>query len=245
MLISKALLKYGKDKFALLILEFVDIENLFIRESDYIKNLKPYYNILKQAFSSIGYKHTEITKRNLSERAKNRKHSDKTKALISRALLGKNNPFFKKTHSIESKLRMIEYKSSHPVYVYNSFKRLLLIFPSISTLAKLVNYSTILIYINKGTLFRGEWYFSKVLFTLSDMPLISNWNSEESNNIVQEIIKHIHIRKAIFSYDLNKKFIRKYEGIIQVEKDLNINHDTIKKMCSTKYRAQGLFFQLR
>lgn len=73
----------------------------------------------------------------LSELAKNRTHSDKTKALIARALVGQNNPLWK-NHSTESKIRMIEAKSTYPVYVYNSFKELLVIFPSVLTLAKLI-----------------------------------------------------------------------------------------------------------
>lgn len=43
-----------------------------------------------------------------------------------------------KNHSTESKIRMIEAKSAYPVYVYNSFKELLVIFPSVLTLAKLI-----------------------------------------------------------------------------------------------------------
>jgi len=89
----------------------------------------PYYNVLKQGYSSLGYKHTEETKKLLSELAKNRTHSDKTKSLIARALTGENNPFYNQSHSIESKVRMIEANSAYPVYVYNSFKDLLVIFP--------------------------------------------------------------------------------------------------------------------
>src|SRR2546430_5130457 len=109
--IVKAMLKYGQDSFAVLIVEYVDIKELTKRETHFIVNLLPYYNILKQGYSSIGYKHTEITKKMLSELAKNRTHSDQTKALISRALVGENNPFYNKNHSVESKLRMIEANS--------------------------------------------------------------------------------------------------------------------------------------
>jgi group I intron endonuclease len=118
----------------------------------------PYYNVLKQGYSSVGYKHTEATKQMLSELALNRTHSDKTKVLISKALTGKNNPFYNKNHSVESKLRIIEAKSAYPVYVYNSFKKLLVIFPSVRTLAKLIksNHSTIVNSIKSATLFRGE-----------------------------------------------------------------------------------------
>jgi len=114
----------------------------------------PYYNVLKQGYSSLGYKHTEETKKLLFELAKNRRHSDKTKALIARALTGENNPFYKKSHSIESKIRIMESKSTYPVYIYNSYKELLVIFPSASSLAKLVksNQPTLVETIKQKTL---------------------------------------------------------------------------------------------
>lgn len=156
--IIKALLKYGQESFALLIIEYVDLYNLTKKETYFILKFLPYYNILKQGYSSLGFKHTEETKKFLSELAKNRIHSEKTKALISKALIGENNPFYNKEHSIESKIRMIEANSASPVYIYNSFKKLLVIFPSVKTLSKLINsnHATLLSYIKKGTLFRGE-----------------------------------------------------------------------------------------
>jgi group I intron endonuclease len=156
--IVKALLKYGQDNFAVLIVEYVDLENLSIRETYYITHLLPYYNVLKEGYSSVGYKHTEATKELLSLLAKNRTHTDKTKALLARALTGENNPFFNKNHSVESKLRIIEAKSAYPVYIYNSLKKLLVIFPSVKTLANLIksNHPTIVSNIKNGTLFRGE-----------------------------------------------------------------------------------------
>ena len=98
--IIQALLKYGQDNFAVLIVEFVEVEILPLRETHYITQLLPYYNVLKQGYSSllfeVGYKHTEETKKILSELAKNRVHSLSTKVLISRALVGQNNPFYNK-----------------------------------------------------------------------------------------------------------------------------------------------------
>lgn len=38
-----------------------------------------------------------------------------------------------------------------------------------------------------------------------------------------------HIRKAVFTYDINKNFIWKYEGVMDAQRALNINHSTIKK----------------
>ena len=136
-----------------------------------------YYNVLKQGYSSLGYKHTKETKELLSQLAKNRVHSDITKGLIAKALTGDNNPFYNKNHSIESKIRMIEAKSAYPVYVYNSFKELLVILPSVSTLANLIksNHSTVVDVIKEQTIFRGEWYFTNLPYNIDDTPIIPNW----------------------------------------------------------------------
>ena len=156
--ITKALLKYEHENFSLLILEYVEPAFLTARETFYITHVMPYYNVLKEGYSSLGYKHTQETKKLLSELAKNKVHSDETKGLIARALTGENNPFYSRSHSIESKLRMIEANSAYPVYIYNSFKELLVIFPSVKTLAKLIksNHSTLVKNIQERTIFRGE-----------------------------------------------------------------------------------------
>ena len=49
--IIKSLLKYSQDNFAVLILEYTDKDNLAIRETNYITNLMPYYNVLKKGYS--------------------------------------------------------------------------------------------------------------------------------------------------------------------------------------------------
>jgi group I intron endonuclease len=156
--IVKALLKYDQSNFSLLIIEHVELQNLIERETYFITYILPYYNVLKQGYSSLGYKHTEETKKLLSELATNRIHSDKTKSLIARALIGENNPFYQKSHSTESKIRMIEANSKYSVYVYDSLKRLLVIFPSLLTLAKLIksNHFTLVEVIKNNKIFRGE-----------------------------------------------------------------------------------------
>ena len=53
--IIQALLKYGQENFAVLIIEYVDIKNLSERETYYITHLLPYYNVLKQGYSTIGW----------------------------------------------------------------------------------------------------------------------------------------------------------------------------------------------
>ena len=230
--IVKALLKYDQSNFTVLILEYVEIESLTIRETYYITLFIPYYNVLKQGYSSLGYKHTEETKKLLSELGKNRTHSDLTKALISKAITGENNPFYNKSHSIETKLRMSEANSAYPVYVYNSFKQLLVVFPSVGFLAELIksNHATLVEVIKNNLIFRGEWFLSNIPYNLTDTPLISS--SEERDKLVLEINQQSYIRKAIFVYDTHKNFIGKYEGVMAASRALNISHLTIKNHAS-------------
>ena len=58
MLIEKALLKYGYSNFKLEILEYCDKDEVLSREQYYLDFLKPEYNILKQAGSSLGFTHS-------------------------------------------------------------------------------------------------------------------------------------------------------------------------------------------
>lgn len=84
-------------------MEYVESDMLTVRETYYITSVIPYYNVLKQGYSSLGYKHTEETKELLAQLAKNRTHSEETKGLIARALIGENNPFI--TKAILSKVK--------------------------------------------------------------------------------------------------------------------------------------------
>lgn len=79
MAIHRALLKYGYSSFQLEILEYCDPtrESLLEREQFYLDLLKPEYNILPKAGSSLGYKHTEET----LEKFRARKHTPEQKKL--------------------------------------------------------------------------------------------------------------------------------------------------------------------
>lgn len=58
--IDRALLKYGFSSFSLEILEYCDEKEILLeREQYYLDNLKPQYNIVETAGSTLGYKHTE------------------------------------------------------------------------------------------------------------------------------------------------------------------------------------------
>lgn len=73
--IVKALIKYGQNNFAVLIIEYLEPDKINIQETHWIVKLLPYYNVLKQGYSSVGYKHTETTKELFSELAPARAHA--------------------------------------------------------------------------------------------------------------------------------------------------------------------------
>lgn len=59
--IDRALLKYGFSSFTLEILEYCNIKTLLKREQHYMDLVKPKYNIVGLAGSSLGYKHKADT----------------------------------------------------------------------------------------------------------------------------------------------------------------------------------------
>jgi group I intron endonuclease len=101
MAIYKAIVKYGHSNFKLEILEYCDKTKVLVREQYYIDLLKPEYNILTIAGSSLGFKHTQKTlnmfkfrsasvetRFNLSKSAKGRVLSEETRTKISVARKG-------------------------------------------------------------------------------------------------------------------------------------------------------------
>jgi group I intron endonuclease len=83
MSINKALLKYGYAVFQLEILEYCDPMDVISREQHYLDKLKPEYNILTKAGSSLGYKHSEETLAKL----RGRKHTEETLAKFKTRVL--------------------------------------------------------------------------------------------------------------------------------------------------------------
>ena len=85
--IRRAIKKYGKENFTKEIIVEGELsqEDLDRLEIFYINGLDPYYNIARggQGGGSLGCKHTEETKKKLSEIAKNRKVPSRTGAVLS------------------------------------------------------------------------------------------------------------------------------------------------------------------
>jgi group I intron endonuclease len=150
-IIKHAVKKYGFFNFAFLILELFPFivnkennKNLLDMEDYYLKSLLPNYNILTEAGSSFGYKHTEIDrikmKLNYSiERCerigklKNKKLYLETIEKIRDKALSKKKIFY----SDEALLNMK--KKSKPIIIYNLNNTVFGEYPSIVEAAKSIN----------------------------------------------------------------------------------------------------------
>jgi group I intron endonuclease len=85
--IHNALLKYGFENFTLEILEYCEKGiNPISREQFYLGLLKPEYNVLEQAGSSLGFKHSDET---LEFFKNNRKVSEETRKNLALAATGR------------------------------------------------------------------------------------------------------------------------------------------------------------
>jgi group I intron endonuclease len=147
--LKNAVRKYKLSSFAFLVLEiFPEIvtqknnRNLLDLEDFYLKSLLPNYNILTEAGSSFGYKHSELTriimKTNYSQERRdaigslnrNKKLSDATIALMREKALNRIKPIYS-----EQGLKSLK-KASKAIVVYNLDRTIYGRYPSVTDTAK-------------------------------------------------------------------------------------------------------------
>lgn len=126
----------------------------------------------------------------MSRLAKERKLSVETKTKISESLKGELNPFYNKIHTAESIEKIRKKKSTSEIYIYNSYRKLLVIFPSVTTFCKSIKGNNAFVnkIIESGNLFRGEWYITKTPFVaqhskFSNIPLQAKAKKENAEFI--------------------------------------------------------------
>jgi hypothetical protein len=83
MVINRALLKHGYSNFKLEIIEYCDPKELTRKEQYYMDLLNPEYNVLKKAYSSLGYKHTETFLIKIHNNLKNLNLSKSVKVMVT------------------------------------------------------------------------------------------------------------------------------------------------------------------
>lgn len=122
----------------------------------------------------------------------------------------------------------------------------MVIIPSISSLALALGSSAFSISIKRAIenkiLFRSSWYISKVPFKEDAKPLME-FSTPEYLELLDKMKAQKHIRKAIFVFK-DGEFLRKYDGIMEVEKDFKISHDTINSNIEKNTTYKGYRFSL-
>jgi len=139
-------LKYGYSNFSLEILEYCNVDKLVNKEQFYMNLFEPQYNILKDAGSSLGLKHSEETKAKLANKKGSLHHR-----------------FGIKRPEDEIKLMRINYSKTKPIYQYTSNKTSLIAkFDSLREAHKVTgitrNYIVKCIKANK--LVHNKWFFT-------------------------------------------------------------------------------------
>jgi group I intron endonuclease len=152
--IRSAIQKYGYENFMVGILEYTTHEELVLREQFYIDQLSPEYNILKLAYSSLGYKHTEESLNKMRGLRPNYSLSETHKETIRN--LNRNRIF-----SQES-LNKIITKVSKPVYVYTPELKLINKYSAITIAKKELKISTTTInkYCLSNQTYKNKYKFS-------------------------------------------------------------------------------------
>lgn len=138
--IYQALLKYGYSNFQLEILEYTTLENILEREQYYLDFLKPEYNILKIAGSSLGFKYSEETKAKMKVRSKKQQENLKNLQLDPE-YRAKNLEHLKRLHSSPEHLehlKRIHSIQSHQVSVLDTLTDQVTVYPSISAAARAI-----------------------------------------------------------------------------------------------------------
>ncbi len=151
-IIKHAVKKYGLSNFAFLVLELFPFivnkennKNLLDMEDYYLKSFLPNYNILTEAGSSFGYKHTEIDRikmklnysierrERIGKLNRNKKLSLETIEKIRDKALSKKKIFYSDQALLNMK------KKSKPIILYNLDNTVFGEYPSIVEAAKSIN----------------------------------------------------------------------------------------------------------
>jgi group I intron endonuclease len=150
--LKHAVNKYKLSNFAFMILELfpevVNKENnkkLLDMEDFYLKSLLPNYNILTEAGSSFGYKHTEVDRikmkinysadrrKRIGDLNRNKNLSETTRLKLRESALSRKNVSFSKQALLNMK------KKSKPIILYNLDRTVFGEYPSIVEAARSIN----------------------------------------------------------------------------------------------------------
>lgn len=209
--------KYGENNFIFEILETVDLQkDLENREQYHIDNTKCLYNLCKTAGNTFGYKHTEETKRKISESNKGKVLSNEVKNKISKALKGRKlSKEVRKKISISKKGKLKKYSKD---FIEKATERILLY---------------------KGS-FKNNKHSDDSKLKMS----LSQKGKKQSEETKLKRAKLLY--KSILQYDKNMNFIKEWESIKEASEVLNIRRTFISSVLTNiKKSAKGFIFKYK
>lgn len=109
--------KYGEDQFVFEILEYCEKSETLTREQWYLDNYRPEYNISPTAENNFGTTRTEEMKAKISGENNpffGKTHTEESRLKMSAALTGAKHPFFGKHRPEETKQKIIETTTGKP-----------------------------------------------------------------------------------------------------------------------------------
>jgi group I intron endonuclease len=150
--IYKTLLKNGLENFDLEILEYCNKESVIQREQYYMDLLKPDYNILSVAGSSLGFKHTQET----LLKFKDRKLSPEALANLKKAKAGVAPSSITKAKQLLA--------TGHQISILDTRDESEQIFDSIRLASKAlgITHPTLLTYVDKDKLYKGIYSIKRI-----------------------------------------------------------------------------------
>lgn len=163
-LFQRATNKYNLQDLIFIIFEYCESKDLIYQEQKYFNSLKPNYNILKDARSSLGFIHSDKTKVLLSKINKDKIVSDETKVLMRDTKIENLNHMFGVIyyHSAETKTKISVIKEGGIICIYDIEGSLVNTFYFLIITTKIFNcsYITIIRYLKSKKLFQDKWFLS-------------------------------------------------------------------------------------
>lgn len=220
--IYKALLKYGYANFSVNILEYSTKSEVLKLEQYYIDLLNPEYNILKNAGSSLGYKHSPET-------------------LAKLKVISKDSSYINKLKLTQSSLR------GHTTILINKLDNSIQKYDSITEAAKSlkVDNATLRYYLKSGKLYK-DTYLMLRLINIPPLELeFSTLDLEKPEEVKNEPVNSIKIKSSyvIKVQNLLTNETITFYSIRKAANSINKHHSYIAKCLIKKefYRNDNYF----
>jgi group I intron endonuclease len=161
---------------------------LIEREQYYLDLLKPEYNICKIAGSTLGFKHSELTKAKMSINNTGKKHTYETRIKIGQSLQHKKSNNIPRVIKPHTKLELSLRCQGVRVEVYDKSNNLIKLFPTIASAAKYFNISstTLVSTLKTGISYDGNFILKS---EIKDIRVLVYSNDHKLLNVFDNVLK--------------------------------------------------------